>query len=31
MTETQSGLWYMIKSEGKGSNFTDKDKVVTGI
>ncbi len=28
MTETQSGLWYMIKSEGKGSNFTDKDKVV---
>lgn len=28
MTETQSGLWYMIRSEGKGSNFADKDKVV---
>jgi FKBP-type peptidyl-prolyl cis-trans isomerase FkpA len=28
MTETQSGLWYMIISEGIGSNFTDKSKVV---
>ena len=28
MTETQSGLWYMIKSEGSGSNLTDKDRVV---
>jgi len=28
MTETQSGLWYMIRSEGAGSNFTDKDRVV---
>ena len=28
MTETQSGLWYMIKSEGTGENFTDRDKVL---
>ena len=28
MTETQSGLWFMIKSEGKGGNFTDRDRVV---
>jgi FKBP-type peptidyl-prolyl cis-trans isomerase FkpA len=27
MTETQSGLWYMIKSEGKGNYFTDNDRV----
>jgi FKBP-type peptidyl-prolyl cis-trans isomerase FkpA len=28
MTETQSGFWFMVKSEGKGSNFTDKDKII---
>jgi FKBP-type peptidyl-prolyl cis-trans isomerase len=28
MTETQSGLWYMIKSEGKGNFFSDNDKIV---
>jgi FKBP-type peptidyl-prolyl cis-trans isomerase len=28
MIETQSGLWYMIKSEGNGNYFTDNDKVV---
>jgi FKBP-type peptidyl-prolyl cis-trans isomerase FkpA len=27
MTETQSGLWYTIKSEGTGKNFTDNDRV----
>ncbi|MCU0460695.1 MAG: FKBP-type peptidyl-prolyl cis-trans isomerase [Bacteroidales bacterium] len=27
MTETQSGLWYMIKLEGKGNFFTDNDRV----
>jgi FKBP-type peptidyl-prolyl cis-trans isomerase FkpA len=28
MTESPSGLWYFIKSEGSGNYFTDKDKVV---
>ncbi len=28
MTETRSGLWFMIKKEGNGRNFTDKDKVI---
>ncbi|MCX6333772.1 MAG: FKBP-type peptidyl-prolyl cis-trans isomerase [Bacteroidia bacterium] len=28
MTETQSGLWYMIKSEGTGKYLTDNDKIV---
>ena len=28
MTETRSGLWFMIKSEGNGRNFTDRDKVI---
>lgn len=27
MTETQSGLWYTIESEGTGKNFTDNDRV----
>lgn len=28
MTETQSGLWYMIKNEGKGDYFTNDDMVL---
>jgi FKBP-type peptidyl-prolyl cis-trans isomerase FkpA len=28
MTESPSGLWYQIKSEGTGSFFKDNDKVV---
>ena len=28
MTETQSGLWYMIKTEGTGENFTNDDMVL---
>jgi FKBP-type peptidyl-prolyl cis-trans isomerase FkpA len=28
MTETQSGLWYMIKSEGKGNNFKSDDRIL---
>jgi FKBP-type peptidyl-prolyl cis-trans isomerase FkpA len=28
MTETRSGLWYFIKSEGEGSYFTDNDQIV---
>jgi len=28
MTETRSGLWYFIKSEGEGSYFTDTDIIV---
>jgi FKBP-type peptidyl-prolyl cis-trans isomerase FkpA len=28
MTETQSGLWYMIKSEGNGNNFKSDDRIL---
>ncbi|MCX6329417.1 MAG: FKBP-type peptidyl-prolyl cis-trans isomerase [Bacteroidia bacterium] len=28
MTESPTGLWYLIKSEGEGSYFTDNDKVI---
>jgi FKBP-type peptidyl-prolyl cis-trans isomerase FkpA len=28
MTESQTGLWYMIKSEGSGSYLKDNDRVV---
>ena len=28
MTETQSGIWYMIKNEGNGDYFTDGDMVL---
>jgi FKBP-type peptidyl-prolyl cis-trans isomerase FkpA len=28
MTESPSGLWYFIKSEGTGNYFTDKDRVL---
>lgn len=28
MSESSTGLWYLIKSEGDGSYFTDNDKVV---
>ena len=28
MTESPTGLWYLIKSEGDGSYFTDNDKVI---
>ena len=28
MNESSSGLWYYIKSEGRGKYFTDNDKVV---
>lgn len=28
MTETQSGLWYMIRNEGTGDNFKNDDKVL---
>jgi len=28
MTETPSGLWYMIKKEGTGGYLTDNDKIV---
>ncbi len=28
MTVTQSGLWYMIRSEGTGRNFTDNDRLI---
>ncbi|MGA1978104.1 MAG: FKBP-type peptidyl-prolyl cis-trans isomerase [Bacteroidales bacterium] len=27
MTESSSGLWYMIKTEGSGSYLTDRDKI----
>jgi FKBP-type peptidyl-prolyl cis-trans isomerase FkpA len=28
MTETPTGLWYLIKKEGSGPYFTDKNKIV---
>jgi FKBP-type peptidyl-prolyl cis-trans isomerase len=28
MTETRSGLWYMIESEGTGKNLSDNDRVL---
>ena len=28
MTESTSGFWYLIKSEGKGNYFTDNDKII---
>lgn len=28
MTEAASGLWYLVRSEGKGSYFTDNDKII---
>lgn len=28
MTESQAGLWYLIKSEGIGNYLTDNDKIV---
>jgi FKBP-type peptidyl-prolyl cis-trans isomerase len=28
MTESATGLWYLIKTEGNGSYFTDNDKVI---
>ena len=30
MTETQSGLWYMIKTEGTGDYFTNDDEKCSG-
>ena len=28
MTESESGLWYLIKTEGRGDNLSDNDRIM---